>query len=35
MIAMLKWIFAILVCVPLAVVIFLCLKNLVKDIDKK
>ena len=32
---MLKWIFAILVCVPLAVVIFLCLKNLVKDIDKK
>ena len=32
---MLKWIFATLVCIPLAVVIFLCLKNLVKDIDKK
>ena len=31
----LKIIFAILVCIPLAVVVFLCLKNLVKDIDKK
>ena len=31
----LKWIFGILVCIPLAVVIFLCLKNLIKDIDKK
>jgi hypothetical protein len=30
-----KWIFALLVCVPLAVVIYLCLRNLVKDIDKK
>ena len=33
--ATLKWIFGILVCIPLAVVIFLCLRNLVKDIDKK
>ena len=31
----LKIIFSLLVCIPLAVVIFLCLKNLVKDIDKK
>ncbi len=31
----LKWVFAILVCIPLAVVIYLCLRNLVKDIDKK
>jgi hypothetical protein len=30
-----KWIFGILVCIPLAIVIYLCLKNLVKDIDKK
>jgi hypothetical protein len=31
----LKWIFAILVCIPLIVVIYLCFKNLLKDIDKK
>ena len=31
----LKWIFAIMVCIPLIVVVYLCLKNLVKDIDKK
>ena len=35
MMTALKWIFAILVCIPLAVVVYLCLKNLVKDIDKK
>ena len=35
MMTTLKWIFGILVCIPLAVIIYFCLKNLVKDIDKK